>query len=348
MNPEITAGMMRFWTSEFGHLQTERHLRELLEVEATEWLYLTERASYREYTIPKRNGGFRLIEDPEPALKNVLRRLNPYLQAVYHSVRSGAAYGFMLCPDQDPEPRNILTNARRHCGRAYLLNADFLDFFHAVSQTSLQRLFEREPFDFPEELSGALARLCCRKGRLPIGSPTSPVLSNFAARPLDAALFQLARHHQWHYTRFADDLSFSSDAVIGPAHVREVRQCCLVEGFRFNERKVVVYGPGDDKYVTGLLVNDSVEVPADFLENLHAEITKLQTVLEIKFRTGQYQSGWVERFRQQIEGHLRFARFVLGSQHPDYQHLLHQYEAAQKPLGPEYGPASWLDFNSYC
>jgi len=160
----------------------------LLEVEATEWLYLTQRVTYRDFQIPKRNGGFRQVEDPEPALKDVLRQLNDYLQAVYHGVRSEAAHGFLLCPDNDPDPRNIRTNAQRHCNRPYLLNADFLDFFHAVSQTAVQTIFEKEPFGFPDDLSVVLARLCCRKGRLPMGSPTSPVLSNFAALPLDSAL----------------------------------------------------------------------------------------------------------------------------------------------------------------
>ncbi len=346
-NPtDLSARMLRFWASEFSQLQTERQLRELLEVEATEWVYLLESATYQEYTIPKRKGGFRLVEDPEPELKEVLRRLNQYVQAVYFTNRSAAAYGFLLCPDNDPDPRNVLTHARRHCNQPYLLNADFIDFFHAVSQERVQALFQQPPFDFSDALSNALAQLTCYRGRLPMGSPTSPVLSNFAARPLDDGLLAMAQQHGWCYTRFADDLSFSSDTYITKTHILEIRQVCLLEGFRFNEQKLVVYGPGDEKYVTGLLVSDTVDIPADYLDSLRTEIAKLQTVMEVKFRTGAYESAWVGRFKQQIEGHLRFAQFVLGPSDPDYQLLQQQFTNAQKPIN-DYGPASWLDFNYF-
>lgn len=338
--------MLRFWADEFSRVQTERHLRELLEVEAIEWLYLTERATYRDFQIPKRNGGFRSVEDPEPALKSVLRQLNDYLQATYHGVRTEAAFGFLLCPDNDPDPRNIRTNAQRHCNRPYLLNADFLDFFHAVNQPMIQAVFEGEPFGFSEDLSALLARLCCRKGRLPMGSPTSPVLSNFAARPLDETLLTIARQHGWCYTRFADDLSFSSDTLISKTQLHQIRQQCELEGFRFNDRKLVQYGPYDDKFVTGLLVGETVDMPADYVKTLLAEIDKLQTLTEIKFRTGQHESAWVERFKQQLAGHLRFARFVLGPSDPDYQLLMNAYTNAQKPID-DGGPVSWLDFNNY-
>ena len=338
--------MIRFWADEFGRLQTERQLRELLEVEAAEWLYLTEHGLYRVFQMPKPAGGFREVEDPEPALKVVLRRLNEYLQAVYYNVRTKAAFGFLLCPDNDPDPRNIRTNAQRHCNRPYLLNADFLDFFHAVRQPTVQAVFEDEPFEFSEELSAVLARLCCRNGRLPMGSPTSPVLSNFAARPLDAALLALARQQNWCFTRFADDLSFSSDTPVTKPQLQHIRQLCELEGFRFNDRKLVQYGPQDDKFVTGLLVGETVEIPDQYISTLRAEIAKLQTLTEIKFRTGQRESAWADRFEQQVAGHLRFVRFVLGPSDPGYQLLMQAFADAQKPIDDN-DPMSWLDFNNY-
>lgn len=342
----ISAKMLRFWASEFLALQTVRQLRDLLEVTAVEWAYLTESATYTEYMIPKRSGKFRFVEDPEPALKDVLRRLNLYLQAVLYDNRSAAAYAFLISPDRDPDPRNVLTNARRHCNRPYLLNADFLDFFHAVFDTMVQTVFQKPPFEFPSELSFELAQLTCRNGRLPMGSPTSPAISNFAAIPLDNRLLAMARQNGWFYTRFADDLSFSSEHPITKAHIQAIRQCCLTEGFRFNEQKVVVFGPADDKFVTGLHVSDQVSLPTVYLDEINADLAKLQTVMEVKFRSGQQESAWVERFKQQLEGHLRFVSFVLGPKHPDYQRLLDLYEDAQKPIN-SYGSASWLDFNYF-
>ena len=132
-----------------------RSTEDLCELLATDSLHLTTMAlqpRYKVFRVPKKNGTFRLIEDPDDALQTVQDTLNDYLQAVYWQQRSPAAYGFLINPQGDDQPRHIETNAARHLGKSWLLNCDLLDFFHQVTRERVERLFRGAPFDFEEEM----------------------------------------------------------------------------------------------------------------------------------------------------------------------------------------------------
>ena len=170
---------------------------------------------YSVYEIPKRRGGVRLIEDPDEVLKTVLQHLNQTLQAVYHGLRPACVHGFCISTTHE-EDRNIVSNASRHLGIPYMLNIDLKDFFHTISFDTVQGIWSRYFPHLDSECIEILTRLCCFRGRLPMGSPTSPALSNFACLDLDAELMTYCKTTGITYTRFADDLTFSE---IGRAHV---------------------------------------------------------------------------------------------------------------------------------
>ena len=94
--------------------------------------------------------------------------------------------------------------------KPYLLNVDLLDFFHAVKRDRIYDIFRSKPFNFKRNLPDILADLTTYQARLPMGTPTSPVLSNFACRELDRGLLLFSENMLWTYTRYADDMSFSS------------------------------------------------------------------------------------------------------------------------------------------
>ncbi|MCB0583386.1 MAG: RNA-directed DNA polymerase, partial [Phaeodactylibacter sp.] len=192
MADTITVQGMRNRAKRFLSSGTLEELALYLGKASLKLLALAELPSYNEFRIPKKSGGMRRIEDPTPELKKVQRKLNDYLQAVYHFQRTDAAYGFLANPVDDPSPRHILSNARVHMGCRWLLNVDAKDFFHMVSEERVKQVFQSGPFHFEEPIAGLLASLCCYKGRLPMGAPTSPILSNFASVPMDHALMELA------------------------------------------------------------------------------------------------------------------------------------------------------------
>lgn len=168
---------------------------------------------YKEYTIPKRNGGTRLIHHPARELKliqgwlleNVLTKL-----PVHHSA---TAY---------VKGSNIRINAERHRGNSYILRVDFKDFFPslegpdvvAVLRANQERLAQ---LNITESDILYIRQIVCRydsyrkRQTLTIGAPTSPHLSNAIMFKFDETWFKEAQSMEVIYTRYADDLYFSTN-----------------------------------------------------------------------------------------------------------------------------------------
>ncbi|WP_165358861.1 reverse transcriptase family protein [Spirosoma sordidisoli] len=340
---KYTRKRVNWLARQFGQLTDPASLSQLLGVQLHLLQLLALQPRYNTFRVPKKNGTFRLIEDPEPHLKQVQKRLNTYLQCVYYLRRTPATYGFQISVDGDNDPRNILTNARRHVGNPWMLNADFLDFFHQVNYDWVYRLFTREVFTFEPDLAELLAKLTTYGGRLAMGAPTSPVLSNLATMPVDDALTELARSYDWTYTRFADDLTVSAQACIAPAQVQEFLNTIAPFGLAFNEAKFAVRSPAMPKTVTGLVVTaQDVQLPASFVTDTLTEIEKLGHLLEIHYRSGRPVTRWLEQYQQQVEGQLAFAEFILD----DADSQLHSLRAAFVRIQqtPDLGePVSWIN-----
>jgi len=324
-------------------LRQPEELAVLLQTPAYQLQLMALKPVYNLFSVPKKDGSRRWIEDPARPLKKVQRRLNAYLQSVYFFICPSAAYGFMITAKGDRQPRNILTNAEQHLGCSWLYNADIADFFHQISFERTLQLFGQPPFSYEEDLARLLARLTTFRGRLPMGAPSSPVLSNFACLQLDAQLTALADWAEWTYTRFADDMSFSAHQPMEEENLRKIAAIVETHGFRFNPAKVKLYGPEEVKYVTGLRLEEQVKLPPGYAAELKREITKLGHVLEVQQRSGR-QSKWVERFQQQVEGMLNFAAFILGDSHPVVVESEAQLEQALQP-SDTFSSLSWTAFN---
>ncbi|MFN8243894.1 MAG: reverse transcriptase family protein [Ferruginibacter sp.] len=293
-----------------------RSLRDFAEIIQTPVFTISLQAAnprYKIYEIPKQKGGLRIIEDPVLPLKKILRELNEYLQATYHAIRPDAVFGFCINAGLEEE-RNIVSNASRHLGKPWLLNIDFRDFFHSVYESDVAAIWDKHFPGFDHTLTGTLTRLTCFNQRLPMGSPTSPVLSNYAASRLDEELMQLARHSGLTYTRFADDLSFSSSYEIDTRTIGLIRDCISGCRFTINEEKVKLFSPGMEKSVTGIIVGDDrLSLPATYLVQLQQEIARLEQTLlvEARYRTGMSHKK-LELFEQELRGKINFAQMVLG------------------------------------
>lgn len=332
--------------SAFLNLRTPLALAEALAMDVLKLTALALQPPYKIFHIPKKDGSSRLIEDPQKPLKKIQRKLNRYLQAVYYFQKTEAAYGFMLQCDGDEayQHRNIVNNARQHLGCRWLLNIDLEDFFHHVKTRRLVRLFLSPPFSFSKDLTRLLVMLATYNGRLPMGAPTSPILSHFATQLLDGELLLLARGKGWNYTRFADDMSFSSSDEITAKDFSRIREYITAFGFYPNEQKVKLFKPGDVKMVTGLIVGEKdVLLPDSFLSGLEQEIGRLGEVTTVQGRMGKERSQWVEKYRQRIGGMLEFAGHVLGERHQTVIELERNFKQASEPPG-NFGAYSWLEF----
>lgn len=325
-------------------LRSVNELGKLLKTHPQQLYLMAKQPSYRTFTIPKKSGGERQIENPSAPLKKVLSVLNRYLQSTYFFEKSNAAYGFVSGVRNDDDRRNVVTNAKKHLGRDYLLNIDLKDFFHGVTRDMVLGIFLEKPFRFKGELAELLADLCTYNGRLPMGTPTSPTLSNFACRQLDDTLQAYATNMLWVYTRYADDMSFSSQQKINTEMIQSVKTLIRNAGFTVNLRKVVRYGPEDAKIVTGLLLTDKIGLAPDFMPSLNEEVKQLAAATRAQHEQGQLSTRWLNKLRQQVRGRISFAGFVLGRRHEQYMEIRDAFYTATNPPQEEFGAMSWRGF----
>ncbi len=245
-----------------------------LPIPALRWLafHSETRSHYRQFQIPKKSGGMRDIAAPMPRLASVQRWI---LEQILAKLPTGdPAHGFV-------PGRSTVTNAHPHVKRAVVVNIDLKDFFPTVTFPRVKGVFES--FGYSPAVATVLALItteCPRRtvqydGKpyqvaiapraLPQGACTSPALSNLVSRKLDRRLAGMAKAGGWTYTRYADDLSFSSDTLVakGTKDKRSVawllaraRHIVADEGFAVNEKKQRVQRRNCAQVVTGITVNE--------------------------------------------------------------------------------------------
>lgn len=339
-------------------LQTSRKAEQLVNCASTDdledllrlpHLTLTKETLFPQYysfKLRKSNGGFREIEAPAPDLKNTQRRINEYLQCIYFGILTDAAYGFIINP-RKCEPRNIVTNASKHLGCNYLVNIDFDDFFHQISQQRIFKIFQSTPFHFQKNTANLLAKLCTYKGRLPMGAPTSPALSNFACVLLDNELKQWADNHSITYTRFVDDLSFSSKQAITQQHLLEAMRIVEKNRLKIKSSKTKWFGKKQTKIITGLVLGEKVKIQDEYYEELDRDLDRLQKAIEVQIITGLlYKAEAILKFKQEVMGKINFIAVVMGYDNEIYQTYLEKYENATNPPDGELS-VRWLKFANY-
>lgn len=273
---------------------------------------------YREFTIPKKKGKARQICAPDLTLRKVQRQLNFYLQRYYILIKPQQVYGFVIREDETVPFCNIAANAQCHVNKKHVLNMDLKDFFSSVSGKQVKALFQSEWFDFSEDVATGLALLTTYKGKLPTGSPTSPVLANFVCLNMDAQLQELAAVHGVTYTRYADDVTFSRDEPLPPSFIENVRGVIADNNFEVNEKKVHHKHFYQQQKVTGLVVNEKVNVDRKFIRKVRAIIHDVQlygmdaAVMNHYHITTPVTVELRAKFISRLEGYLSFIGQVRG------------------------------------
>ena len=221
----------------------------------------------------------RWIEAPDSELKAAQRWLLD--NWLYHLAATGFAHGFV-------PGRSILTNAAEHVGRRWVVTADVRDFFPSITAGRIATCLAELELDAADR--STVVQLVTRRGRLPQGAPTSPHLANLVARTLDLRLSGLARQHDWTYTRYADDLTFSAgspdsadsadsaDTAMPPHELLwAIERIVSDEDFQLAADKTHVMPHHQRQTVTGLVVNQRVALPKPRRRTLRAMLHRLET-----------------------------------------------------------------------
>ena len=261
----------------FKALNSPRDVSGLLEVTHRDfnyWVYRTpEDKRYTTFYIPKKTGEKRRIDSPNTNIKILQQKLNQVLQCVYDTKPS--VHGFTI-------GKNVKSNANVHLRKRWVFNIDLKDFFPSINFGRVRGLFMGKPYYLPQDVSTVLAHLCCFQGSLPQGAPTSPVISNMICAQMDSQLQQLAKINRSTYTRYADDITFSTTTRRFPVDIgftdslgqlhpgNGLEQTIVGNGFSINPRKVWLRGRTHRQVVTGVTVNDFPNLPRKYTNQIRA------------------------------------------------------------------------------
>ena len=256
---------------EFLMADTPGRICNLLEIQFLNLQQLINDPQYISFKVPKKKGGTRDIFAPDGLLKEIQRKLNTYLQAYYLCIKPSEVHGFVIHPKSSGVNYcNIVENAKIHTQKQYVLNIDLKDFFPSISSFRVKELFTSSLFGFSDAIATAYTLLTTYEGKLPIGAPTSPVISNFVCRQLDADLIAFAAAQGLAYTRYADDLTFSSNSKIESDCLLGIREIIQRNDFQVNEKKFRLQTTNRKQTVTGITVNEKVNVDRKLLKKIRA------------------------------------------------------------------------------
>ena len=323
----------------FDNAKTRQDIADLLEIKEKSLRYflfvIKPENMYSSFTIPKKRGGKRQIFAPSKKLRNLQRKLAYVLNLKYKP--KICSYGFV-------KGKNILDNASQHTKKSEILNIDLKDFFTQFHFGRVVGMLTAKPYSLGREAAITIAQIACLNGILPQGAPTSPILTNMLCAPLDNHLMHYAKKHGLIYTRYADDITFStfshsiSEKIVFKSLDKFIihdplKNILVKNSLVENEEKITLRTKNGRQEVTGLIVNKFPNVKREYIKNIQAILyncSKNGTYQEalkyidkglcknkniIKIRNDSEKQTTIEEwFKSVIIGKIYFVRQIKGKE----------------------------------
>ncbi|HPX75426.1 MAG TPA: reverse transcriptase domain-containing protein [Bacteroidales bacterium] len=325
---------------------------------------------YRTFSVNKKSGGERIINAPVKGLKAILCPLNFVFQCLYNPHIS--ATGFVV-------GKSIVDNGKKHIGQNYVLNIDLKDFFHSfdLDRVKVGLLHElwgidnigkykkkfEDDFNEKEKIAFLLACLCTHpfeidgkiKTVLPQGSPTSPTLTNILCKPLDRKLQGLANRFGATYTRYADDITFSSPHNIYKREenpilnekgayddfMSELERIIKKEKLTINHKKTRLQKRAYRQEVTGLKVNEKVNVQRRYIEQIRMWLyywgkdgyeKAQQNFIQYYIVDKGHIKNKNAHLINVLDGKLEYLKMVKGDKDSTYKKLKDRFDELSNPI----------------
>ena len=304
-------------------------------------LNFSEKDRYFTFTVKKKSGGERIINAPCEELKGLLQCFNYILQVLF--TPHAKAMGFV-------RERSVVSNAQLHTNKNYVYNIDLKDFFHSFGRQWVKWALMQEPFNLSgerEPLAFWLASLCTHsleiegstKIVLPQGAPTSPTLTNILCYPLDKKLNGLAKRFGATYSRYADDITFSSNKSIfkNEVFLKELERIVKSQKLTINEKKTRLQKKEYRQEVTGLIVNEKVNTYRHYVKQLRMWLYYIEKYGMVKaealFRKDYIKEKghikWEKNpMKNVLQGKLLYLKMVKGAEDATYLKLVQRFDRA--------------------
>ena len=257
---------------------------------------IPEEDKYIEFEIPKKSGDARSIKAPTDKLKQLQRRLADLLNESFDEIcsknkqRKSLSHGFR-------RNHSIITNARNHKNKRHVFNIDLQDFFPSINFGRIRGFFiKNNHFNLGPKAATVIAQIACHDNKLPQGSPCSPIISNLIGHLLDIRMVNLAKKTKCTYSRYADDLTFSTnkknfpekiaimknenDWIAGKFLIKEIEKV----GFSLNEKKTSMQYRTSRQMTTGLIVNKKINIKREYYK-------KARSMCHELFKSGEFYTG---------------------------------------------------------
>jgi len=343
---------------EFCNLSSAENIADLLEIRYKDLIYylyrLPDIKKYYSFEIQKKNGETRLISTPTTSLKILQQKLNYILSIIFTPKFS--SHGFI-------KGKSIKTNALTHVKRKYVLNIDLKDFFPSINFGRVRGMFMAYPYYLSPPVATVLSQICCYNNKLPQGAPTSPVISNMICAKLDSQLLDLAKQNKCLFTRYADDITFSTwkkrfpktiaytDEITNQIHVgNDLNNIIENNGFLVNNEKVWFRARDRRQTVTGLIVNDFVNVTRKYKNQVRAMLHALEKYgpektkkeFEIKyFDNNTPEWKCLPKFELVLKGKIEYIGMIRGRKSDIYLNFLSELKRISPNTVPQ--PVTELD-----
>ena len=286
---------------------------------------------YSTFEIKKKSGGYRIINAPRGVdLVLLLHCIDVLIKNIYKPHHS--AYGFV-------EGKSIVEGAKIHVGKNYVYNIDLKDFFHSFDLNRVKMGFYNHPFNLKGDLEPIAYMIACLttfkingKRVLPQGSPSSPSITNVLCWRLDHRLSGLAKKFGVDYTRYADDITFSSNHnCYKDKFLTELKRIIKVEGLSINPKKTRLQSKLIRQEVTGLTVNQKLNVTGKYIKDVRMYLyyyeqyglIKATTIFEKDYREikSELLSKKPPGLELFLKGKLNYLSMVKGKDDPTYLKL---------------------------
>lgn len=220
---------------------------------------------YHNVDIPKRDGSKRKLSVPDLILKNVQRSIADNILVQYPVSRYAKAY---------KAGSNVQQNAQPHVGKKKILKLDIEGFFDHILYSQVKDIvFYKEKFSEPIRI--LLTMLCYYKESLPQGAPTSPAITNIILYDFDEKVGAFCTAKNIAYTRYCDDMTFSGDFDEGKV-ISFVKSELYGLGLFLKNRKTVVIPASRRQTVTGIVVNEKLNITKEYKKSIRQEMYYIQ------------------------------------------------------------------------
>lgn len=317
----------------FNEIKTRNELADFLGIKRSTLSYVLYKRKtenyYISFEIPKKSGGERKIDAPVGTLKSIQEKLTDKLYCYQKKIWDENKI-IPKVSNAFEKGKNIITNAEIHRNKMFVLNIDLKDFFHSFHFGRVRGFFlKNKHFKLTDEVSTVLAQLSCFEGRLPQGAPTSPILANMIFQIVDMRILKIAKKYHCDYTRYADDLTFSTNEKnFAENHIdlfNTLKKEIERSGFSINEDKTNLMYKDSRQVVTGLVVNKKINI-------IHTYYRKARSMANHLYKTGEFYIDGNKGSLKQLEGIFSFINQIDKHNNHLELELKNQYNHSKQPF----------------